>query len=99
MNGLENQSSRWPRSSITSRKPRLPATSRKPTQSTFRPPFSFSWRSFSSAAGSSTSMPTRNSDSMPTGTLIRNTQCQEKLSVIQPPSVGPRIGPVTTTMP
>ena len=38
---------------------------------------------------------------MPTGTLIRNTQRQDQVSVSQPPSIGPRIGakmmPTATT--
>ena len=36
---------------------------------------------------------------MPTGRLIRNTQCQEYWSVRKPPSAGPRIGPSITPMP
>ena len=36
---------------------------------------------------------------MPTGTLIRNTQCQLMLSVMTPPSVGPMVGPMITTKP
>ncbi len=56
-------------------------------------------RSFSRASGSPTKVPTRNSDRMPTGTLIRKIQCQPTWSVIQPPSVGPSTGPTTTTMP
>ena len=34
---------------------------------------------------------------MPTGTLMRNTQCQLEYSVMKPPSVGPSTGPTTTT--
>ena len=36
---------------------------------------------------------------MPTGTLIRNTQRQFQLSVIQPPTVGPIAGANTTARP
>ena len=36
---------------------------------------------------------------MPTGRLIKKIQCQLKLSVIQPPSVGPIAGAATTAMP
>ena len=36
---------------------------------------------------------------MPKGRLTKNTQRQEKLSVSQPPSVGPMIGPSMTPMP
>src|SRR6185503_3628380 len=35
----------------------------------------------------------------PTGRLTRNTQRQLKLSVSQPPSTGPRIGPIITPIP
>ena len=35
----------------------------------------------------------------PTGTLMKKTQRQAKLSVIQPPSVGPIAGATTTAMP
>jgi hypothetical protein len=38
---------------------------------------------------------TANPVSKPTGTLMRNTQRQLKLSVIQPPSVGPSTGATT----
>src|SRR5579884_1222610 len=56
---------------------------------------------FSSAShgGSSTSRCVRKSDSKPTGRLIKKIQCQLKLSVIQPPSVGPIAGATTTAMP
>ena len=36
---------------------------------------------------------------MPIGTLMKKIQCQEKLSVIQPPSVGPTVGATITAMP
>ncbi len=36
---------------------------------------------------------------MPTGTFSRKTQRQERLSVIQPPRVGPMAGAKTTAMP
>lgn len=36
---------------------------------------------------------------MPTGTLMKNTQRQEKLSVMNPPSVGPMAGARTTAIP
>jgi hypothetical protein len=36
---------------------------------------------------------------MPTGTFTRNTQRQVKLSVIQPPKVGPIAGAKTTATP
>ncbi len=35
----------------------------------------------------------------PNGTLTRNTQCQEYMSVSQAPSVGPMIGPIMMPMP
>src|SRR3954471_13906507 len=35
----------------------------------------------------------------PTGTLIKKHQCQDKLSLSQPPSVGPTTGATTTAMP
>ena len=41
----------------------------------------------------------RKSESMPIGTLMKKIQCQLKLSVIQPPSVGPIAGATTTAMP
>jgi len=37
--------------------------------------------------------------SEPTGMFTRNTQRQSKLSVSQPPSTGPRIGPIITPPP
>ena len=36
---------------------------------------------------------------MPTGTLMKKTQRQEKLSVMKPPSVGPMAGASTTAIP
>ena len=87
-----NQSSIWPRSSTTSRQPSVIAISRKPIQSTFSPPASRSRRSRSSTSGSSTSQCTSASEAMPIGTLMKKIQCQEKLSVIQPPTVGPTVG-------
>ena len=36
---------------------------------------------------------------MPTGTLMKKIQCQEKLSVIHPPSVGPTVGATITATP
>ncbi len=33
---------------------------------------------------------------MPTGKLMKNTQRHDRLSVIQPPSAGPMIGPMIT---
>src|ERR1700733_10751696 len=39
------------------------------------------------------------SDNSPTGRLIRKHQCHDRLSVNQPPSVGPTAGAVTTVSP
>src|SRR5271156_2476862 len=36
---------------------------------------------------------------VPGTTLIRNSQCQEKSAVIQPPSVGPMVGAAVATRP
>ncbi len=94
-----NQSSRWPRSSVTSRKPSPSATSSMPTPSNRTPLARSCLRSFTTASGSSTRKVTSTSDRSPTGRLIRNTQCQEKSSVITPPRLGPRIGPTITTTP
>ena len=52
-----------------------------------------------SQGGSSTRRLVRNSESRPTGRLMKKIQCQLKLSVIQPPSVGPMAGATTTAMP
>ena len=41
----------------------------------------------------------KKSESRPTGMLMKKIQCQLKLSVIQPPSVGPMAGATTTAMP
>ena len=35
----------------------------------------------------------------PNGTLMKKIQCQDQLSVIQPPSKGPMMGPHVTPMP
>ena len=94
-----NQSSIWPRSSTTSRQPSVIAIRAKPTQSIFRPPASRSSRSRSSTSGSSTSQCTSASDARPIGTLMKKIQCQEKLSVIQPPIVGPTVGATITATP
>jgi len=40
-----------------------------------------------------------NSESSPTGRLMKKIQCQLKLSVIQPPRVGPIAGATTTAIP
>ena len=55
--------------------------------------------SFFRYGGSSTIRCVRNSDNRPTGRLIKKIQCQLKLSVIHPPSVGPIAGASTTAMP
>ena len=36
---------------------------------------------------------------MPGRTLIRNSQCQEKVAVIQPPAIGPAVGAETAMTP
>ncbi len=41
----------------------------------------------------------RNSESAPMGRLMKKIQCQLKLSVIQPPRVGPMAGATTTAIP
>src|SRR5579862_1844557 len=94
-----NQSSIWPRSSTTSRHPSVAAMSAKPTQSTFNPPASRSSRSRLSTSGSSTNQCTSASEASPIGTLMKKIQCQEKLSVIQPPIVGPTVGATITATP
>ena len=99
MSELENQSSRCPRSSVTSRQPSASATNRKPARSTERPFFSRFLRSFTSTFGSSTKSWVRKTEMMPTGTLMRKIQCQLALSVIQPPIEGPNTGPQTVTKP
>ncbi len=99
MKPLENQSSCWPLSRVSSRAPKNRATSTKPTTSTFRPPASSLRRSLFRASGSSTKRLTRNSDSAPIGTLIRKHQRQDALSVIHPPRIGPKIGATMITMP
>src|SRR5208282_6026176 len=45
-----------------------------------------------SARSTSTAQATRSATTIPGGTLIRNNQCQEKRSVIKPPTLGPRVG-------
>ena len=55
--------------------------------------------SSSSQGGSSTKRLVKNNESIPTGMLMKKIQCQLKLSVIQPPSVGPMAGATTTAMP
>ena len=99
MKGLENQSSAGRGPASPPESPRNSATSTKPITSTFNPRASSALRSSISAFGSSTNMLTRNSDSAPTGTLIRKHQCQEALSVIKPPNTGPTTGPTITTTP
>ena len=64
-----------------------------PVQSTTPAVFPRRW------GGSVTMRFVRRSDSMPTGTLMRNTQRQLKLSVMNPPSVGPMAGARTTAIP
>ena len=39
-----------------------------------------------------------NAQNNPTGILIKNIQCQEKLSLIVPPKIGPKIGPITVVI-
>ena len=94
-----NQSLRWPSSRKTSRHPSASTTRMKPAQSTLRPPFSLSRRSRSRTSGSTTSHCTSASERMPKGTLMKNIQCQEKLSVSHPPIVGPTVGATMTAMP
>src|SRR5208337_4196773 len=54
---------------------------------------------FLSHGGSSTTVEVRKSERSPTGTFMKKIQRQSKLSVIQPPSVGPIAGATTTAMP
>ena len=81
----ENQSLRLPSSSTYSSEPRKAAISASPIASKRRASDG-SARSMSSRRQTSTTV------SRPNGTLIRNSQCQEKFSVSQPPSVGPMVG-------
>jgi len=77
-----NQSSSCPVPSTTSRQLRKWATSKNPTQSTLRPFESRSPRSRRKVCGSWTKRWTRVSESIPIGTLMKNIQCQETLSVM-----------------
>src|SRR6516162_9788854 len=45
-----------------------------------------------SGRSTSTAQATRTATTTPAGTLIKNSQCQEKRSVIKPPTLGPRVG-------
>jgi hypothetical protein len=83
-----NQSSSVPLSRTTCRHARPTATRMNPRKSTLRPPLSASSRSFLTAGGSVSIMPERKSERRQTGTLIRKIQRHEKLSVMNPPSVG-----------
>ena len=51
------------------------------------------------SGGSTITRAASSDSSAPTGTFSKNTQRHEKLSVIQPPSVGPMAGANTTEMP
>ena len=76
--GLENQSSRWPRSSVTSRRAEEQRDQDEADEIDLEAArHAAPCARFISAGGSSTNMPTSVSDRMPIGTLIRNTQCQE----------------------
>ncbi len=90
-----NQSFSWPLSRKNSRQPTPPATSASPVKSIG----SFSFMRALMFGGSSTSLFDRYSDISPIGRLMKKIQCQLKLSVIQPPSVGPMAGATTTAMP
>ena len=75
MKGEPNQSSSSPRSIITSRQPRPSVISASPTASAGA-------FCFLAHGGSSTSAPTASRAKMPTGTLRKNTQRQDALSVM-----------------
>jgi len=92
-----NQSSSRPRSSTSSSAPRNVATSRKPTRS--KPPCCCSSPFARAVAGSLRIVEMRPIASRPTGPLIRKHHCQEILSDIQPPRVGPTTGATTTATP
>jgi hypothetical protein len=94
-----NQSSSCPLSSTISRQPSQSATSTKPIQSILSPPRQCSARSRRRISGSSTKKLTSASESRPIGTLMKKIQCQEMLSVIAPPIVGPSAGATITVTP
>ena len=39
-----------------------------------------------------------NTQTIPTGKLIKKIQCQDRLSLIRPPKIGPKIGPTTVVI-
>ena len=90
-----NQSSRWPLSSTTCRAPKPSASSPRPMKSTRNVLLLF----FFMYGGSVISRLVSSMEMMPTGILMKKIQRQLKLSVIQPPSVGPIAGASTTAMP
>jgi hypothetical protein len=94
-----NQSSSRPRSSAISRVPRNVATSTKPTRSKPRRCALKRVRSATAAFDSRNSELISPIATTPTGPLMRKHYCQEKLSAIQPPSVGPTTGATTTAIP
>jgi hypothetical protein len=86
----ENQSASSPRSSMICSPAKPTAMRPIPIKSVVALPVAFF-----SQGGSSTRLNTAKVVRIPIGTLIKNTQRQVKLSVIQPPSVGPSTGATT----
>src|SRR5579859_3227420 len=88
---LSNQSLAPPSSRKYCREP-MPVTSRRmPHQSIFP--------GFTEPGRFVTKFQDRNAAAIPIGRLIKNIQCQERLSVMNPPSTGPNVGPRMTPRP
>jgi len=94
MAGEPNQSDSWPLSRKTCRAPKASTTKAKPMAST-----RMGFFGACSLGGSWMSRWVSRRDTRPTGTFMKKIQRQEKLSVIQPPRVGPMAGATTTAMP
>ncbi|SSQ43663.1 Uncharacterised protein [Acinetobacter baumannii] len=87
---LLNQSRSCPKSSISCNAPIHRINSPKPTVSILKEMVSVSATLNKRIAA--------NTQTIPTGKLIKKIQCQDRLSLIRPPKIGPKIGPTTVVI-
>ena len=90
INGLFNQSCSWPKSNISCKAPIHSTNNNKPPISIFNLAVAVS-------AGFNKRIAAI-AQPIPTGILIKKIQCQDKLSLIAPPKIGPKMGPTTVVM-
>ena len=87
---LLNQSFSCPKSSISCKAPIQTISNASPTASIGK-------RNLSVSAGFNKRI-AATAQIIPTGILIKKIQCQDQLSLIEPPKIGPKMGPTTVVI-